>query len=56
MPQLDKLSFATQIFWLLVVFFFMYVILLRYILPNIYKILKIRKEILESLKIGRAHV
>jgi len=49
MPQLDKFSFVTQIFWLLVLFFFLYVILLQYILPAIYRTLKIRKEIIDNL-------
>jgi len=49
MPQLDKFTFSTQIFWLLVLFFFIYVILIKYFLPAIYKVLKIRKEILDSL-------
>jgi predicted DNA-binding protein YlxM (UPF0122 family) len=49
MPQLDKFSFATQIFWLLVLFFFIYIILIKYFLPAIYKVLKIRKEILDNL-------
>jgi len=49
MPQLDKFTFSTQIFWLLVLFFFIYIILIKYFLPAIYKVLKIRKEILDSL-------
>jgi len=49
MPQLDKFSFATQIFWLLVLFFFLYIILINYFLPAIFKVLKIRKEIIDSL-------
>lgn len=49
MPQLDKFSFVTQVFWLLVLFFFLYILLLQYILPAIYRTLKIRKEIIDNL-------
>jgi hypothetical protein len=49
MPQLDKFSFVTQVFWLLVLYFFLYIVMLQYILPAIYRILKIRKEIIDNL-------
>nr|AFZ64071.1 ATP synthase F0 subunit 8 [Phalansterium sp. PJK-2012] len=44
MPQLDKVTFFTQISWLLVVFFSLYVILLKFILPKLALILKLRQR------------
>lgn len=43
MPQFDKVTFLTQIHWLLVVFFFLYYILLIYT-PNLILLLKLRKK------------
>jgi len=44
MPQLDKVTFFTQISWLLVVFFSLYVILLKFVLPKLALILKLRQR------------
>ena len=49
MPQLDKFSFVTQVFWLLVLFFSLYIMVLQFMLPALYRILKIRKELVDSL-------
>lgn len=49
MPQLDRFSFISQIFWLLVIFFSFYVILLRFILPHIGRILKARQIVIDEL-------
>lgn len=43
MPQLDKFSFATQIFWFSSFFIFYYIILINKFLPNFFKILRFRQ-------------
>lgn len=49
MPQLDRFSFISQIFWFLVIFFGFYILLLRFILPDIARILKTRRVIVDEL-------
>lgn len=50
MPQLDKVTFFSQFFWLCVFFFGFYVFALKYFLPEMSRILKFRKKRLgESL-------
>ena len=44
MPQLDVTSFTAQILWLVAIYFTFYILLLKYILPRIGKILKFRKN------------
>lgn len=44
MPQLDKVSFLSQFFWLCVFFFGFYIFQLKYFLPEISRILKFRKK------------
>nr|YP_009118108.1 ATP synthase F0 subunit 8 [Malawimonas californiana]AJF22882.1 ATP synthase F0 subunit 8 [Malawimonas californiana] len=48
MPQLDKYTYSSQIFWCLVTFFTIYGVLIKEILPNIAKILKIRKRLFNT--------
>lgn len=48
MPQLDKITYSSQIFWCLITFSTIYVVLLRNVLPNIAKILKIRKKLINN--------
>jgi len=48
MPQLDILSFPSQLFWLCVVFFFGLFISLRYILPSVVAVLYGRKFFLST--------
>lgn len=48
MPQLDKITFLSQVFWLLFIFLSFYLIALRFLLPTISQILKIRRKKLES--------
>lgn len=48
MPQLDKITFLSQVFWLIVIFVSFYLISLRYLLPTISKILKVRQNKIES--------
>jgi Plant ATP synthase F0. len=45
MPQLDPITYFTQYFWLLVVFFTLYVIVATNILPHIGRILKTRNKL-----------
>lgn len=47
MPQLDKITFLSQVFWLIVVFISFYLVTLRYILPTIAQIIKVRKKKIE---------
>lgn len=44
MPQLDVSSFTTQILWLVIVYFTFYILLLKFILPKIGRILKFRES------------
>lgn len=43
MPQFDKVSFLSQIHWLIILFFSLYYILLIYT-PNVLLLLKLRKK------------
>lgn len=52
MPQLDKFTFAPQVFWLIFLFLFLYFVLLKTGLPRLYKILLFRKKQLESYAIS----
>ena len=47
MPQLDSLTFVTQIFWVLVLFFTFYAIFLNTVIPSVGKIIKIRRKKIE---------
>jgi hypothetical protein len=49
MPQLDKFAFAPQVFWLILVFFVLYLLLLRTSLSTIYKVLVFRKRMIMDL-------
>lgn len=42
MPQLDKFSFATQLFWFCFFFIFYYILIVNKFLPNFFKILRFR--------------
>jgi len=44
MPQFDKITFFTQIFWLFIIFFSFYVVTLRVFIPEIAAVLKTRKK------------
>ena len=44
MPQLDKVTFLPQFFWLCVFYLGFYFILLKYFLPKISRILALRKR------------
>lgn len=43
MPQLDTFAYMSQVVWLVVCFFTMYIYLVRVSLPRIYKILYVRR-------------
>jgi hypothetical protein len=49
MPQLDKLTYSTQIFWLLIFFTSFYFIILKNILPSILLNVKTRETIIDNL-------
>lgn len=44
MPQLDFATFASQLFWLMLFFWSFYFIIVKYILPTISEILKVRQK------------
>ena len=48
MPQLDKLTFLSQFFWLCIVYFGFYLILVKHFLPRVNRILKIRSMKMNS--------
>jgi hypothetical protein len=45
MPQLDSVTFLSQFFWLCIVFSGLYLILVKFCLPSIARILKVRELI-----------
>jgi len=49
MPQLDKFAFAPQVFWLVLVFFTLYLLLLKDGLSTLYKILVFRRRLIINL-------
>jgi hypothetical protein len=52
MPQLDKVSFLSQFFWLCIVFFAMYLILVKLFLPSLARIVKLRNSLGGSAEQG----
>lgn len=42
MPQLDQMSFVSQVFWFLLTFYSLYSFMLIYLLPPIFRLLKYR--------------
>ena len=42
MPQLDKVTLFSQVFWLLFLYFFFFVVFLKYFLPSFSKVFKVR--------------
>lgn len=44
MPQLDKVTFLSQFFWLCFFYLSFYLIILKYFLPKVSRILKLRKR------------
>lgn len=49
MPQLDKVTFLSQVFWLILMFFTCYVLMLKFILPSIKSSLNFRRNALKLL-------
>lgn len=49
MPQLDKLTYFTQIFWLLITFTTFYFVILKNILPNILLNIKTRENLTNNM-------
>jgi len=48
MPQLDKVTLFSQVFWLLFLYFFFFLIYLKYFLPAFSKLFKVRSHYLVS--------
>ena len=48
MPQLDTLTFASQLFWLLVCFLVFYSLVISQVLPKLARILKVRSKKINS--------
>ena len=49
MPQLDQMSFVSQVFWFLLTYYTLYSFILIYLLPPIFRILKYRTKKFELL-------
>lgn len=50
MPQLDKFTFFTQVFYLIVVFFAFYLLATRLVLPRLFAVMRVRRQRLASLE------
>lgn len=44
MPQLDRLAYVSQVIWLVVIFFALYLLILKTGLPRLYKVLRFRQD------------
>jgi len=53
MPQLDRISLGTTIFWFIVSYFSLYFLIVKYILPNILKSLKYKVKKVKRFTEGR---
>ena len=53
MPQLDKLSFVPQIFWLIIFFLGLYILVVEIILPRLHTIFQVRvlKMLMHNVRI-----
>jgi hypothetical protein len=47
-PQLDKVTFVSQVFWLILVLVTLYLCMLHFILPYIARTLKFRKRLVDT--------
>lgn len=48
MPQLDPISYMSQLTWLIIIFVFFYFLVAQYFVPGISTIFKVRKKKLEA--------
>lgn len=48
MPQLDKVTLFSQVFWLLILYFIFFIIFTNYYLPQFSKLFKVRSFFLKS--------
>jgi F-type H+-transporting ATPase subunit b len=48
MPQLDPVSFSSQLFWLTLSFVVLYVVLARFLLPRVHSIFEVRTKTIGS--------
>jgi len=44
MPQFDKITFFSQIFWLIIIFFGFYILIVHLFIPKLATVLKTRKK------------
>ena len=44
MPQFDKITFFSQIFWLIIIFFGFYILIVHIFIPKLATVLKTRKK------------
>lgn len=56
MPQLDKITFLTQIAWLLPILLIIYWFLLKWILPTISTTLKLRNRLIKDLSLSTSSI
>lgn len=56
MPQLDKVTYVSQLFWLFLFFVSFYLISVNYVLPSIGQILKVRKRRMEDATDGTGNL
>jgi len=54
MPQLDQLTFFSQFFWLCVFYLGFYIVLVKYFLPKMNRILKVRQMKMNSGNSGQS--
>lgn len=47
MPQLDKFAFYPSVFWLIVIFFSLYFVLIRYSFPYLYRLVMYRRRFVD---------
>merc|ERR1719482_2590033 len=54
MPQLDKLTFVTQLSWVFLLFLMLYIHMLRFSLPALATVLKLRsRKVSESISLNQ---
>jgi hypothetical protein len=56
MPQLDKITFISQILWLLPILLVTYWFILKWVLPAIAAILKLRNRLIKELSLSTSSI
>jgi len=52
MPQLDKITFTSQVFWIIIFFVMFYLLVVRLVIYKLFKIMKFRKAYFRNLFLG----